>query len=894
MKSAEELYNEAISLQKEDPEKAIELFQQCLEADENYINAYNGWGNVLLDLGKLEEAREKYTRCLEMNPTYKWANYNMARSYEDTEPEKAIHFYQKATETDPKYADAFNGWGNVHLGLDQLKEAREKYEYILSSINPSYQWAYFNLGRSYSKEDPEKALASFQKATELDPSYVGAFNSWGNVLLDINRIEEAREKYEKCIELDPTYKWAIYNIGISYEKDDPEKAISYYEKAAEIDPEYADAINSWGNGLLALNRLEEAREKYTRCIELDPHYKWAYTNYYYSIAKSGEKGELTEKFRQLVEEKNTAEGYWALANLYQYTLKEYGKSLACYEKSKALGDVHDRFLDISNLYDAIGDLGKVLQVLEAAIQDHPDSIYAVHNQAHYLFKMGQYAQARRLWREVIAKYHQAFQENSDFQKDAYNYLYCGTIHFEVFGELHEAEKLYEQGLAKDEKSVRLMLAMNQLYAERDKRAVHAELSTYWKRNTHITRAAQQLTGTEKTEEDAIQLAEMYFIEEMYDEAQAIITEQLKSAPATSAWHNLQGQIWMAKDAFAKAVEAFQKALRMEPHNLGLQTNLANAFLKNKNTHQAEKAFNDILKKDPNNVDAHIGLGEIHLNRITDDKDENLLDLAEKHLLEAILLGQSDQGSRRLDLFEPKGPSKERKYKDLKLSELYYSMGYLKAKRFERNQLGFDPALLKESLRYFSLSQACDPDNLKAIASKAKISSNLKTNRKSSRFEQFGAYMIAGLAFLTFVLCQYFFYFHKHEVGKYQLEQADIQYVTSILGLSDIKNQELGNLAGVVFEDKNTLVAAVEEVLGPKALDQKKYLIDQIDLTLGEEKSHTDFLPTGYYALISFGALIFMIAGLYLPKLLKLKVGVIEIEKNSPSEVNSISLLGIQK
>jgi hypothetical protein len=38
----------------------------------------------------------------------------------------------------------------------------------------------------------------------------------------------------------------------------------------------------------------------------------------------------------------------------------------------------------------------------------------------------------------------------------------------------------------------------------------------------------------------------------------------------------------------------------------------------------------------------------------------------------------------------------------------------------------------------------------------------------------------------------------------------------------------------------------------------------------------------------------LIAGLYLPQLLKLKVGVIEIEKNAPAEISNITTLGIKR
>src|SRR5437016_7687392 len=52
--------------------------------------------------------------------------------------------------------------------------------------------------------------------------------------------------------------------------------------------------------------------------------------------------------------------------------------------------------------------------------------------------------------------------------------------------------------------------------------------------------------------------------------------------------------------------------------------------------------------------------------------------------------------------------------------------------------------------------------------------------------------------------------------------------------------------------------------------------------------------SGYYAVLTFGALIFMVAGLYLPQILKLKVAGIQLEKSSAEQITTPSALGISK
>jgi hypothetical protein len=49
-----------------------------------------------------------------------------------------------------------------------------------------------------------------------------------------------------------------------------------------------------------------------------------------------------------------------------------------------------------------------------------------------------------------------------------------------------------------------------------------------------------------------------------------------------------------------------------------------------------------------------------------------------------------------------------------------------------------------------------------------------------------------------------------------------------------------------------------------------------------------------YSLLTFGSLLFMVAGLYLPQLLKLKVGGIELEKSSLDQSTPAGPIGIRR
>ncbi|AFY35924.1 Tetratricopeptide TPR_1 repeat-containing protein [Calothrix sp. PCC 7507] len=51
----------------------------------------------------------------------------------------------------------------------------------------------------------KEALASHQKALQLNPNLATAYNGIGNALYDQNKIDDAVATYQKAIQLNPNY-----------------------------------------------------------------------------------------------------------------------------------------------------------------------------------------------------------------------------------------------------------------------------------------------------------------------------------------------------------------------------------------------------------------------------------------------------------------------------------------------------------------------------------------------------------------------------------------------------------------------------------------------------------------------------------------------------------------
>ena len=69
-------------------------------------------------------------------------------------------------------------------------------------------------------EDYNNAVYSFNKSIEIDPNDSYTWNDYGAALVNLNRIDEAKNAYSKALEIDPNYELARNNLQILQSSND--------------------------------------------------------------------------------------------------------------------------------------------------------------------------------------------------------------------------------------------------------------------------------------------------------------------------------------------------------------------------------------------------------------------------------------------------------------------------------------------------------------------------------------------------------------------------------------------------------------------------------------------------------------------------------------------------
>lgn len=121
------------------------------------------------------------------------------------------------------------------------------------------------------------ALELIDQVIALTPDNGIAHSNRGNILKELNRLEEALESLDKGIKLDPTYVEAYSNRGnVLQDLHRYDEAIEWYDRAIALQPNYPEVYSNKGNALELLRRHREAMECFDKATTINPQYVDAY------------------------------------------------------------------------------------------------------------------------------------------------------------------------------------------------------------------------------------------------------------------------------------------------------------------------------------------------------------------------------------------------------------------------------------------------------------------------------------------------------------------------------------------------------------------------------------------------------------------------------------------
>ena len=321
---AKSLYNKVLTIVPDDAD-ALHLLGLIEHQDGNLLAArqlidrailhepahpffYNNLGNVLKDLGLLEDALRSYRQAIVLKADYREAYHNQALIYcNRNDLPNAVDCYEKMllhfpndVEIEKKIADlcfemmdfdksasyyhrilpkkvmdhsSFFKLAVIATHGDDIDQAIEYYGNALR-LNPSMAEAWNNLGLLFKQRDTFKEAARcFKRAIEISPAFHEALHNLGNVYVATDQLNRAEACFKRVIEIRPDYTNSLIQLGVLYKKkQDYQNALKYYHSALTLKPGDAELNASVGDILIAQKRYDAAKPFISKALEIEPEY----------------------------------------------------------------------------------------------------------------------------------------------------------------------------------------------------------------------------------------------------------------------------------------------------------------------------------------------------------------------------------------------------------------------------------------------------------------------------------------------------------------------------------------------------------------------------------------------------------------------------------------------
>lgn len=168
--------------------------------------------------------------------------------YDQGEYEKALTVFKEFVSKQPELYGARVNIGNCYVKLKQYDKAIEEFKFVIEKMkeekgdlkgDKTASSLYASLGELYmDKNDFEKAKEYFKKSIDIDLSDYALPYNVAEILFDSNKIDEAIHYYKLAAQAKPDWPKSYLKLGYCYlNKGEMKTAVDYLNKFVELSPE---------------------------------------------------------------------------------------------------------------------------------------------------------------------------------------------------------------------------------------------------------------------------------------------------------------------------------------------------------------------------------------------------------------------------------------------------------------------------------------------------------------------------------------------------------------------------------------------------------------------------------------------------------------------------------
>ena len=225
------------------------------------------------------------------------------------------------------------------------------------------------------KEDLEKALSEFERATELDPEFALAWVGIGDsshLLFEISAFERPehakmhKQAVEKALALNDQLGEAYASLALNYyDRREFDKARTAMQKAIELNPNYAQAYLWYANSLAGPGRQENRLQLLYKAAQLDPLSSIVQLNIATALIALGREEEGRQTLRQLSQMDPDYADTYSILGRVDADSGQLARAAQSYRKAMRLDPGNARTMSgVAMLLIALGDFEAVADIRE--------------------------------------------------------------------------------------------------------------------------------------------------------------------------------------------------------------------------------------------------------------------------------------------------------------------------------------------------------------------------------------------------------------------------------------------------------------------------------------------------------------------------------------------------
>lgn len=733
--------------------------------------------------------------------------------------------------------------------------------------------------------DPDQARAQFDRELMDDPTperrdqlrylalsltrnsdpkaagtHVRYFQARSENLIKRGRSETALAILRRVVQLVPydlRLTWhlgvALFNVGLI------EAASVQYERALWLiaisgrnAPVWVSKLTTNIGIILAKQRrFAAAAERFDAAVAIDPSSAIAEQHYGAALFEQHDYAGAAVRHQNAMQkatDDQSRASYQRALGLVRLAQHRVGDALDCFQAASKLGTPSaDLYFDWGNALAEQQRYGEALDKFEAATIADPLYWKAYHNIADIAWLQGRYRAGRDRWDEARRVY-QKLIDVKRAERDNVFFFWFGTILSEIYGEFDRAREMFEIGRNAGPDPRNALGLANLLIEQRDSGVAAEKANAGADAWGELKRAEYVIKNDEIWKADPSMLrmlAEVQIRMRELDDAGANLQLAAKGDSSSAKIVTDFGLVQMAREDYARARPFFEAAVMRSPRSLAIRTELAQAYLKANVLNSAEKEYKNLLAMTGEHIEAWLGLGDVYTAMADAGDTERYADAVE-HYSRGIALATVQSGKR---------------VSDSKLSEAYYALGYAHVKVSETSRDVTGKSEWADALAAFRCCRRLNPDNYKAQRAVEKIEKHGNVLASPRAIDALTSGVIVVLALFVFTVAQ----------------------IGLLRGTPVIAGTVAPATAAPATAPPHTPSPVPGATIAPGAA-AKAAAAEGWGIAKGADAP---------YVVLSLGSILLAIAGFYLPRVLKLKFGSLELEKSPAEQPSTPTALGIR-